>query len=119
MRFYFQTNSSDNNYPGWFFDDVSVVGTEAGYFALDPASGSIPEGEQQEVAGRFDAGGRWAALDRALLSIVLVNSSARRPSSPTTNAGASGWCSRRYASVTEPEVIRWPLGRSSRASWTR
>ncbi|MHC1706280.1 MAG: LamG-like jellyroll fold domain-containing protein [Bacteroidales bacterium] len=55
VRFYFYTNATNNNYPGWFIDDVSISSSRGSdqWLKISPVSGSIIPGGSQTVTLTF------------------------------------------------------------------
>ncbi|HKQ62313.1 MAG TPA: choice-of-anchor D domain-containing protein [Candidatus Polarisedimenticolaceae bacterium] len=56
IRFYFDTYDEFNNdFPGWFVDDVSVVTPGAGWLTTDPGQGAIAPGQSRELLVNINA----------------------------------------------------------------
>ncbi len=85
VRFHFDTlYSMNNNYLGWFFDDVRITAAVGPWLALDPIVGTVPPGGSVPVAVTFDATG-LAAGDYLADIIVDTND----PVSPVVTVPAS------------------------------
>ena len=56
IRFYFDTTDSiNNNYPGWFFDDVIVYYDGVPWLPIEPGSGTVPAGGSIDISITYDA----------------------------------------------------------------
>jgi subtilisin family serine protease len=58
LRFYFDTiDAIANDYPGWFFDDVTVSASGMSWLSVAPSAATVPPGAGIDLEAMFDAAG--------------------------------------------------------------